>query len=244
MEAKSKKKIAVIVISSLLAAVVITFGILFAVKKYRQNSDGSSTASNVGTSVDTNTYNESIALGKIPRNYDGTYKYYSVLSINYNRYSASNIDGLTDTEIATLWSNMKVKDTTGLINLLHKSKQSKVKSNNELLVFTSNSSSARYTMLYGNNPVEYGKYVGDDNLALITLINKNKQQLVSLNYTSPNDALNVQIPTTDNYSKLYFFEDIYSTNNRKLFTVTYVYKLVNTTSDNSTNSDSDLKFDL
>ena len=87
MEAKKKKKILIIVLIAVLVAAIATIGIVFAVKNINNkkgNVNNNTSNSNFYTSILTNVDNEAILEELVSKDYDGTYKYSHIASLEFN----------------------------------------------------------------------------------------------------------------------------------------------------------------
>jgi flagellar basal body-associated protein FliL len=244
MESKKKKKIILSICIAAMVAIIAIVGIIFGVQNFGKKNSDSQNASNTSTITSTitltNTYNEAIAEGRIPQNYNGSYKYLRIASIefNFSEYSAEE----QEKYIKKICENKGVRDVNGLINLLSQERASETE--DEILVFLD----GNYTKCKGENkiPVETGSYVGDDNLAQITIINPDSEGyfFISLNYKVPASAISPEASLTDSSNdgtKIYVFKNFVSKDNpdRILFTVTYTYQMIE---NNPTIPDNELDF--
>ncbi len=228
MESKKKKKIILSVCIAALVVVIAAVGIFFGVRNLNKKNTNkqSATNTNISTSIITNTYNEAIADGKIPQNYNGYYKYLRIASIefNFNEFPATDQQQF----IKTICENKGVEDVNGLLNYLNLER--KTEDGDSIMNFNG----GRYTKFSPSKDkiIEYGEYVGDDNLSQIKLIRPDPEAyfFISLNYKIPSNAIapNATDSNLENDGKiLYVFKNFRSKSNPKriLFTVAYAYEL-------------------
>lgn len=247
------KKILIRVLIGVLIAAIVATGGYFAVTYIIKNKNKGPQLPQGSGSLDiaTNRINEAILAEVLTTsNYNGSYKYSSVVSVSFNEYDKDkNPSGLTPYDIETLLSNRGVKGgipafNDYLSNEKYKEvygefdkdgKQTKA-GNNEVITIRLDTgdnnqtySYGRFTMAIAKSSVYSGYVYGDANLAYITSTDgtNTKNFFISLNYTTIEDAINLPAEKHDEFNKLYVFEDVYSKNNPslRLFTITYEYTL-------------------
>ena len=217
MVSKKKKKIILISIISLVLIAAIAIGIVFIVKNKKTSNSDTPIAGQVN--ISSNASNKAIADGLIPTNYNGVYKF-SSLDLEFS-------ENLNHQEKQALLNNKGVGDLNALKDLLKREKQNQLKSSGELLVLRD----GNFNRTTGKNqtPVKNsaGRYIGDDNLSLVTINSTNEQFYISLNYSSHKDALAVSQNSNSDGTKLYLFQKIYSKYDPELvlINITYVYEI-------------------
>lgn len=223
MDSKKKKKVSIIVIVSLLIVAIASVSIFFVVDSNKgKNKNKGPSVNYTSSTISTNVYNEAIADGKVSNSYYGTYEYSTIRNICFN-------SKLTEADIKTICRNKGTTDVNGLIKYLNDKRYEDLQNTREAIVFTVD---GRYSKVRNGFATEIGKYSGDDNLSLISLLNsKNEEKyyLMSLNYTERESAVQVNSNSIkNNGSNLYLFEDFYSKENPSLilFTVTYEYDFI------------------
>lgn len=243
MDSKKKKK--VIVVSIILAILLLAatiIGIVLGIRAHNNKGQTENNASNMGTTTETNTYNEAIAKNKVPQNYDGVYVYKSISRIEFSKE-------LTEKDIEKICINKTSKPYINDLLTYLNTERIKIRDDQkEKLVFSSNNNYGSYCKNINDNPLDpnsdYGSYVGDDNLARITT--EKTILFISLNYSDINNNIPVKDSQNKDQRKIYVMENIYSNSidnpNRLLFTVTYVYELID--EEIKTIPDSELDFDI
>lgn len=216
---KEKKAIFISLISLILVAVISITAIIFIRKNNKSKNDF--TANNVNQ-ISSNLSNLAIAEQKIPPNYNGIYQFNTIKSIEFD-------SKLTKQEIQALYNNKNITDKNELFDLLKKEKTNARDNDGELLVLQNGN--INKTIGDNNNRIPIkdsaGRYIGDDNLALIIINSTNEKIYMSLNYTTKTDAINVTHNSNSNGNKLYIFKQICSKYDPSLvlINVTYEYNL-------------------
>lgn len=222
MVSKKKKKIILISIISVILVAVIAISAVFIVRKNKNDKkDNAPTAEQTTQTSDSNLSNEAIADGLVSTNYNGTYKFNTIKTIEYS-------DELLDNprKLAALFKNKGVKNENELFDLLKQEKKTAAEAGELVVVFDGNISKTTGGI---KNPKPIagsaGTFVGDDNLSLVTLSGSNKQYYISLNYKSKDSAIEVSETTTNtNGTKLYIFERIYSSEKPDVLLINIVYE--------------------
>lgn len=250
MEAKTKKKVILIVVSVALVVLVAVSAVLYLVLGNKKKKDEPNNATNVSNTISyttgyeyTNCYNESIMKKVLATsNYNGEYKLSSVISVDFN-------EDLTNDNIKKIISDNGARDLNSFKSYLLslRSKNLETFSIARYLSSSGNGDVVEYgtfTATSGNDSyyISSGSIYGDDNLAVIAfetldpnffISSTYKIIYISLNYNPVTGSENVSDTVGETTSdKLYVFENVYSSNNPslRLFTVTYSYNLViNTT---------------
>ena len=237
MDSKQKKKITIIVVVvAVILIAIITIGTILGVKKMKSN-DSNNNASNTSTTTVTNTYNEAIAEGRIPQNYNGIYQFKSVRQVEFSK-------DLTQKDIETICKNKTSKPyVNDLLNYLQIERAKLSDNQDEKFVFFN----GQFNKNLNDNPKDpgsdHGTYVGNDNLAMVKT-EKDEIFFISLNYADINGNIPVSDTQNKDLTKIYVMERVYSSENpnRLLFTVTYVYELID--EEIKTIPDSELNFEL
>lgn len=239
MEAK-KKKILIIVLIAVLVAVIATIGIVFAVKNINNkkgNVNNNTSNSNFYTSILTNVDNEAILEQLVSKDYDGTYKYSHIASLEFNlqEYSEEKQEAYK----ANIYKQFDANNIDEFFNVLNQNKL-KYKDSETLEFHLSQFSNGKeygsYTRSFNNKSTQTGFYYGDKNLTKVILNNESSEKIssfyISTTYTVPSSAIKPQANQTSLNSNdgtyIYIFKNFVSKSNpdRIFFTVTYAYKLV------------------
>lgn len=221
MVSKKKKKIILISIISVLLVAIIAISSIFIVKNNKNKIPETPVAEQTSQNeVISNVSNKAIADGNIPANYNGVYEF-KTLTLEF-------AENLNYQEKQALLSNKGVSDVNGLLDLLKQQKLNEIKSTGELLVLYNgniNTSVGRENPTYV--PESAGTYVGDDNLALVTITKTQETYYISLNYQSKDAATQVSENSESDGTKLYIFKKIYSKYQPDLvlLNITYEYDL-------------------
>ncbi len=236
MDSKKKKKVTIIVVvvAAILIA-IITVGTILGVKKVKSNNENNAT--NTNTTTVTNTYNEAIAEGRIPQNYNGVYQFKSVRQVEFAK-------DLTQKDIETICINKTSKPyINDLLNYLQMEREKLNNEQDEKYVFFN----GQFNKNLNDNPKDsgsdHGTYVGNDNLSMVKT-DKNEIFFISLNYADINGNIPVNDSQNKDLTKVYVMERVYSKENpnRLLFTVTYIYEMID--EEIKTIPDSELDFEL
>ncbi len=239
MDSKKKKKVIVIsVIVALILIAIIIVGVILGVQKRDENNQGSQNGSNMSTTTVTNTYNEAIAKKEITQSYNGVYAYKSINRVEFAK-------DLTQKDIEKICINKTSKPyVNDLLSYLdNERKNIKDKFNEKLVLF-----SGQFNKNINDNPFDKnsdkGLYYGNDNLAMVTT--DKTIFFISLNYSDINNTIPIKDSLNQEQRKIYVMEKVYSNSidnpNRLLFTVTYVYELID--EEIKTIPDSELDFDI
>ena len=241
MESKKKKK--VILTISLISVFLIcaVIGTFLVMKNINKNKDSSGTPATNVSSTDSRLFaaTKDIIEQKVSQNYNGNYQFKSVGAITFN-------ENLTAQQIEKICvEHFKTTDINGILYALNKDTKAEAENNKEVIVLRN----GRYTKSQnGTTVIEKGRYFGNDDLSEISLLTSNgykptyemsltciKGELISSTITDDSN------PTR---TKLYFYRKITSKNNPNLtlFTITYIYEMI----EDKTNviPDSDIDFDI
>lgn len=239
MEAKKKKKIILIVLIAVLVAVIATVGIILGVKNSKNKQRKSIDASNSSfyTSIITNSQNEAIFENLVSKDYDGTYQYSHIASIEFNLNDYSEYyQELYKTKI---YKQFGANDFVEFVNALHQNKEKN--KNAEKLEFhqsedINGNQYGSYTRSINNSCYQSGRYFGDNNLSKVVLNSEDSDTelsfYISLNYKVPEGAIKThtsELASTSNQkTTIYILKNFVSKSNpdRIFFTVTYAYELV------------------
>ena len=220
MISKKEKKVIFISILSLVLVAAIAITSVFLIRK-NKNSSNPPTTEQVGD-ISSNLSNKAIADGVIPYNYNGTYKFNTIKSIEFS-------DKLTPQEIRALYKNKNINNKNELFDLLKQEKVKATEKNGELLVLYNGNINKTIGGDKNPEPVmnSAGIYVGDDNLALVRILSTNETFYISLNYQSKDSAVQVSEQSQQIGTKLYIFKKIYSKYDPELelINITYEYDL-------------------
>lgn len=253
MESKKKKKIILIIslVSVFLIAAVI--GTLFVVKKINGKSNNNQPATNVSTSIEEKLFEaeKAIIQEKVSANYVGNYKFKSICSLEYHK-------DLTHAQKVKLAEQYGTRDPNGLLKLLENKKKQEVKLNGEILVFkTAYDDNGKQLGLFTRSTkdtIQKGSFVGNDDLSEVKITKENRTVLTGKNiitFEISKTCINQEIissPTADDTNPMrnhiYVYRKVYSKNdpNLVLFTVTYIYEMVEY--DSPVIPDSSLPFDI
>ena len=239
MESKKKKKV-ILTISLisifLICAVIGTFLIMKNINKDKGNSN--SPATNV-SSTDKRLLNATIDIieQKVSQNYNGNYKFKTVGAITFNEnLKAEQIEYICE-------QKFKTTDINGILYSLNKDKKSEANTNEEKIVLKN----GRYTKSHnGTKVVEKGRYFGNDDLSEISLLTNNGYEpTYEMSLTCIKGELISSTITDDSNpdrTKLYLYRKVYSSSDDKLllFTITYVYEML----EDTTNIIPDSKLDF
>ena len=232
---KNKKKIWILsIVTVVLIAVIVTVGVIFGSQKKNSKNNGNS-AENMSY---TNIINEAIALGKVSKNYNGTYEFSGVRSVTFNK-------NLTADQITKICQSDEIggKSINDLIYCLYQNKINELNGRKEILKFSNNDGYGKFTR-FGTS-LDFGTYVGDENLTLITTLGTNEQIFVSLNYNEINNAYTVNNKESSSIgTKLYLFKKVYSNNNPNLVLFEITYEYTKQISNPSVIPDADLNYNL
>lgn len=216
---KKKKAIFISLISLTLVAVIAITAVIF-IRKNNKSKDNFS-ANNVNQ-ISSNLSNLAIAEQKVSSNYNGIYQFNTIKSIEFD-------SKLTKQEIQALYKNKNITDKNELFDLLKTEKIDARDNDGELLVLQNGNINKTIGDNKNRVPVKdsAGRYIGDDNLSLITINSTNEKFYMSLNYTTRADAVNVSYNSKSNGAKLYIFKQICSKYDPSLvlINVTYEYDL-------------------
>ncbi len=221
MDSKKKKKVAIIsiIVAVILIAILIT-GIVLGVKKHDDDLRKQELASQMSTITQTNTYNEAIAKKEISQNYNGVYTFKSVKQLEFAKE-------LTKKDIESICINKTSKPyVNDLLNYLQNEREKLRDNQDEKLVFFN----GQYNKNINDNPFDKdsdrGLYVGNDDLSMVTA--QKSTFFISLNYADINNNIPVSDKQNIDKTKIYLMEKVYSKENpnRLLFTITYVYEIV------------------
>lgn len=230
MESKKKKKLILIV--SLVTIFLITgiIGTFFVVKKINNKSNTSTPATNVSTSIDDKLFQATVDImeGKVPQNYNGNYKFSYVCSITFN-------EKLTSEQIKEIVKQQKTNDVNGLLKVLENKKTNEVKNTNEVIVLKNGVFTRSST-----ETIEKGEYVGNDDLSEVRIYKVDEKLLseaivFEMSKTCITEEM-ITSSTNDSSSnplrdRIYIYKDFCSNQdpNLVLFTVTYVYEMLEDT---------------
>lgn len=264
------KQILIKVLIGVLVVAIVATGGYFVVTKFilnKDKSDPQTPSSGGGTNVYTNRYNDAILSKKLTTaNYSGTYKYSKIVGVTFNEYDQEkNPGGLTDYDIQVLLEKRGIVGGVPAFNAyLGDLKKEQVygkyaadgvtlekEGSGELLTIITpvgqngqSSSYGLFTKAEKNKTVANGKVYGDENLAEINFEDKTiRNFLISLNYTTVEDAVGLTGEKQQKAKTIYVFEDVYSTGNPnlRLFTITYEYALQ---AEDPSHPGGDLEFDF
>ena len=201
MDKKKKKKIAWIVSIICLVVIFATTGIVFTVLKNNKNKSQNNSASNMSSGIHGNLLSaaeKAIIDGKIPHNYAGSYQFSHVCYVTFNpEYTSYDIRKY-------VFDKYKVADKNGLLHEMTEIEKNKIKGKNEILVL----GDGLFTRNKNNKPVEYGKFVGNDNLAEVTLLNGEKFEMSLTSNSKDAIATNSITDTNQDRTKLYIYKYI------------------------------------
>ena len=217
---KKKRKIILFSIASVILASIIAVSVIFIIRKKDNKTDNAPTANQTTDSI-SNMSNMAIADGLVSSNFNGTYVFNTIKDIEYSDELLEN-----PRKLAALFKNKGVKNENELFDLL-KSEKRTAAVDGELIVIHDGNISTTTGGIKNPKPVagSAGKFVGDDNLSLVTLNGSGKQYYISLNYKSKDSAIEVSDNQTDtNGTKLYIFERIYSSEKPDVLLINIVYE--------------------
>ena len=248
------KQIIIRVLIVVLSVAIVATGGYFLVTKVIMSKDDNTQNNDPSTKANiyTNRYNDAILSKKLTTaNYSGTYKYSSIVGVTFNKYDQEqNPGGLTDYDIQVLLENRGITGGIPAFNAyLGDKKKEQVygkysadgktlekEGSGELLTIITPvgengqaSSYGLFTKAEKNKTIANGKVYGNEDLAEISFDDKtNRNFLISLNYTTVENAVMLSGEKATKSKTIYVFEDIYSTGNPnlRLFTITYEYTLL------------------
>lgn len=231
MVSKKKKKIILFSLISILLIAVILISAVFVVKKNKnKNKNNSATPPATSQMTDTNLSNMAIADGKVSLNYQGSYIFNTIKTIEFS-------DELKEDpyKLGILFSNEGVKNENELFDKLKKDKVNAAKTGELIVISVSENENTgklvgNINKTVNNIPVSgsAGTFVGDDNLSLVRLTNSDDYYYISLHYKSKDDAIAVSDKTASvDGTKLYVYERLFSKKDpdRVLVNIVYEYNL-------------------
>ncbi|MBQ8452056.1 MAG: hypothetical protein IJ538_04720 [Clostridia bacterium] len=230
MEPKKKKKIWLIICLIALVAILITTIIIVVVNSRNNNIESNQNkASNTSSVVNiTNSLNDAIINQEIPIEYNGTYEYNKVAYLSFN-FEKTNWDSTTQEEFKkSYYEKYGTHDFNGLMRYVNNKKTSELNGESEKIIFES----GNYIKMLGTNITENGKYVGNEDLTLVTLINSKNTFFISLNYKVPTTAQSISVTSNEviDLTTVYVFRTIKNENSRVSIDIVYEYKLIPTQS--------------
>ena len=243
MDSKKKK---ITILSSIAAIIIVAviIGVIFGVTMIKNRKPDEPPIVDAQTTY--SSYTQAITEGWIPKNYKGAYKFSRISGVEFNMkrddYSdAQNKYKLSQDDVFAFYAENNLKNKNDLMLMLYDRKYNEVKNNDEHLIFNTSSKYTRsyFNVNYGDVPQTtndmLGSFVGDDELAMVTLKNGDVF-FISFKYSSfafdAEGNLSYGGEKTIDYTKLYVTKNVYSKVNKNLllFTVTYEYELCNISS--------------
>ena len=240
MESKKKKKVILTISLVSIFLICAIIGTFFVVRKINNKNSNPNNATNVSMNTNDKLFKAPVDIieQKIPQNYNGNFKFKYVSSLTFNK-------DLTTEQIKKICESKGSKDPNGLLSAIRTNKLNDSKDNNELIVLKN----GLYTRSYNNSQiVEKGRYFGNDDLAEISLLNNNEYKpTYEMSLTCiKGEMISSEIVESLNPGQtlLFIYKNFYSNEDKKLvlFTVTYVYEMLEDTT--LVIPDSKLDFDI